>query len=45
MSKFQSTVTPTENVNALSLVASRLVTIPCLRTVSMVYRQRKETER
>lgn len=44
MKRFQSTITLRENINALSLVAS-IVTIPCLRTVSMVYQQRRETER
>lgn len=42
-----SIITLTENINALChwWHQDSIVTIPCLRTVSMVYQQRRETER
>lgn len=45
--RFQSIITLTENINALChwWHQDSIVTIPCLRTVSMVYQQRRETER
>lgn len=40
-------VSLTENINALCHWRHQdsIVTIPCLRTVNMVYQQRRETER
>lgn len=47
LKRFQSIITLTENINALChwWHQDSIVTIPCLRTVSMVYQQRRETER